>query len=279
MNRAERRRSLRQAADLATGTTIGVTGPSRAALRQQTAYVFIATPMYGGMCHGDFATSLFRVATVLGNAQIQVILSTRANAPMVTQVRDDLAYDFLDHPECTHLMFIDSDVGFQAEDIVSMIAADKDVIMGLYPRKMIDWGQVAEAVKRGVPPQELHRHTGIFMSNTPDGTDITKATKPGQKPIEITGGGMGFTLIKREVMEGLASKVLDYDAAHVMIGRVPTKPRMKQFFASPVHNGYLLSEDGYFCAVARENGYRIWAAPWVELTHTGTYQFTGRLPG
>ena len=39
----------------------------------------------------------------------------------------------------------------------------------------------------------------------------------------------------------------------------------------------LLSEDYHFCKLARDNGYKVWAAPWVVLSHIGTYLFTGGL--
>ena len=39
----------------------------------------------------------------------------------------------------------------------------------------------------------------------------------------------------------------------------------------------LLSEDYHFCKLARDNGIKVWAAPYARLTHTGTYQFSGRL--
>jgi len=45
---------------------------------------------------------------------------------------------------------------------------------------------------------------------------------------------------------------------------------------SPDDNRYL-SEDYHFSDLARANGFRIWAAPWARLTHTGTYIFSGEL--
>jgi hypothetical protein len=52
-----------------------------------------------------------------------------------------------------------------------------------------------------------------------------------------------------------------------------------QFFDTSIDpdNGVLLSEDFHFCKLARDNGYEVWAAPWVTLTHAGSYLFTGRL--
>jgi len=45
---------------------------------------------------------------------------------------------------------------------------------------------------------------------------------------------------------------------------------------SPADNRYM-SEDYHFCDLARANGFKIHAAPWAQLTHTGTYIFSGQL--
>ena len=44
----------------------------------------------------------------------------------------------------THLLFIDSDIDFQAESIFKMLDKDKDIIAVPYPMKYIDWGKIKE---------------------------------------------------------------------------------------------------------------------------------------
>ena len=56
---------------------------------------------------------------------------------------------------------------------------------------------------------------------------------------------------------------------------------INEFFATSVTDdgdSRLLSEDYHFCKIARQAGFKVWAAPWAELTHTGTYIFSGALP-
>ena len=56
---------------------------------------------------------------------------------------------------------------------------------------------------------------------------------------------------------------------------------IKEFFATSIDKesgNRLLSEDYHFCKIARDIGVKIWAAPWVNLKHCGTYNFEGRLP-
>src|SRR3546814_8386628 len=70
--------------------------------------------------------------------------------------------------DCTHLLFVDDDIDFAAEDIFAMVAAmaerPKCGILGApVPRRMVNWTQVARAVDRGLArgdPTELARYTG-----------------------------------------------------------------------------------------------------------------------
>ena len=39
-----------------------------------------------------------------------------------------------------------------------------------------------------------------------------------------------------------------------------------------------LSEDYCFCHQIRKLGVKVWLCPWMQLSHVGTYIFTGNLP-
>ena len=200
------------------------------------------------------------------------------NESLITRGRNSLTNDFL-KTDATHLMFIDADIGFNPQDILPMIDADKDIICGLYPKKEINWVKVAKAVEAGVPPSELHNHTGAFVVNLVNGD--SQATSEITTPFEIENGGTGFMLIKREVFEALADKVPQYrNDMWKAVDDNPDKGFIKEFFATsidPDSGDRLLSEDFHFCKIARQAGFKVWAAPWVNLVHNGTYNFSGQL--
>ena len=104
-------------------------------------------------------------------------------------------------------------------------------------------------------------------------------TVPIGEPLEIWNGGTGFMLIKREVYEGLVGKLPTYLNNVMDIQNPQNGERINEFFATCIEeeSGLLLSEDYYFCKKARENGFKVWAAPWVDLAHVGTYAFEGQL--
>ena len=239
--------------------------------------VFMATPMYGGMCTGTYTAALMQTPMTFSKAGVQLYYTYMMNESLITRARNSLAYDFL-ASQATHLMFIDADIGFRPEDIVEMVKRDVDICCGLYPKKEIHWQRVADAVGKGVPADQLKDHTGTFVVNL---VANERAEVKMNELLEISNGGTGFMLIKREVFEALADKVPEYNNDMYMATDTERKPRViKEFFATsidPDSNNRLLSEDYHFCKLARQHGFKIHAAPWVQLSHTGTYIFSGAL--
>ena len=150
--------------------------------------LFIATPMYGGMCTGTYAINLCATAPALNQNGIDMNYSMMLNESLITRARNRFAHDFL-QTDATHMMFIDADISWQPYDIVEMLRADVDVICGIYPKKEINWHDVHAAVLRGVPAENLHEYTGSFVVNTIDSKDATGKIN---EPIEI---GKGLSLI------------------------------------------------------------------------------------
>jgi hypothetical protein len=158
-----------------------------------------------------------------------------------------------------------------------MIAADKDIICGIYPKKEINWKSVRNAVEAGVENEKLGTHTGSFVVNLVGYEG--EVTVPINQPCEIWNGGTGFMLIKRSVFEELESKVPSYTNDVVDLNGNLKADKILEYFATSIEPGTnrLLSEDYHFCKLARDNGIKVWAAPWVQLGHMGTYLFDGKL--
>jgi hypothetical protein len=242
------------------------------------AKLFVATPMYGGMCTGLYASAVMQCVGAFGQAGIQMYYSFMMNESLITRARNSMAYDFM-KSDATHLMFIDADIGFNPQDIPRMLMADKDIICGIYPKKEINWVEVTQAVKAGVPPDQLSQHTGAFVLNLPSG--VQSATGNINEPIEIANGGTGFMLIKRKVFDTLADKVPSYtnDMYHA-VDTVREVKVIREYFATSIdeESNRLLSEDYHFCKIARQAGFKVWCAPWASFSHTGSYNFSGQLP-
>jgi hypothetical protein len=89
-------------------------------------------------------------------------------------------------------------------------------------------------------------------------------------------------LIQRKVFENLIGKVPTYNNDMYLAVDQERKPKViHEFFATSIDeesNNRLLSEDYHFCKIARKQGFTVWAAPWAELVHCGSYSFSGQLP-
>jgi len=239
--------------------------------------IFIATPMYGGMCAGFYTQSIIQLLTTCQANGVDAEFSFMFNESLITRARNSLTHTFL-KTDCTHLMFIDSDIKFRAEDVIHMIRAEKDIICGIYPKKEINWHSVKAAMDRGVPFDQLKSHTGSFVVNLVN--YVGEVTVPVNEPVEIFNGGTGFMLIKREVFDKLGESVPSYSNDVIDLGgKMKQSEPIMEFFTTSIEPGTnrLLSEDYHFCRIWRESGGQVYAAPWCQLAHIGTYTFEGQL--
>jgi hypothetical protein len=239
--------------------------------------LFVATPMYGGNCHGFYTQSIIQLSNIFSQHNIEVSFSFMFNESLITRARNALVHQFL-KSQSTHLMFIDADIKFNPNDILLMIDANKDIICGIYPKKEINWNTVKIAMDNQVPTEQLKFHTGSFVVNLVDYANTV--TVPINQPVEIFNGGTGFMLIKREVFEKLGDHVPSYsNDVGDLSGAMQPAEKIKEFFTTSIEpeTNRLLSEDYHFCREWRLIDGKVWAAPWVQLAHVGTYAFEGQL--
>ena len=239
--------------------------------------LFIATPMFGGMCTGAYTQSLLNLPSIMAKEDIEFLMSFMFNESLIQRARNALATAFM-KSDCTHMMFIDADIRFNPHDILTMLKADKEIICGIYPKKEINWNTVKQAMDNGVDNADLKQYTGSFVVNLVGYQE--SVTVPVDQPVEIQNGGTGFMLIKREVFEALKQHVPYYMNDVADLGNtMQAREQIYEYFATSIEEETerLLSEDYHFCAIYRKIGGRIYAAPWAQLAHIGTYMFEGRL--
>jgi hypothetical protein len=98
--------------------------------------VMIATPMYGGMCTGAYVQGLLFTISTLRERGINVFWCQITNESLITRARNELARIFVER-ELDYLMFIDADIGFGPDAVATLLAADRDVACGIYPRRRL----------------------------------------------------------------------------------------------------------------------------------------------
>ena len=240
-------------------------------VEQKHPRVMIATPMYGGMCTGHYVRGLLLTMQRARELGVEVAWCQIMNESLITRARNEIARVFLESDH-DYLMFIDADIGFGPEDVFHLIAADKDVVCGIYPKKEVNWGSIEKAAAEG--KQNLEDYAGAFVFNVVDAEEVT----PNEKGVfEVRHGGTGFMLIKRDVLEHLKPHVPTYRVSSFQDEHGNyVKPLTHEFFATSIDDsGALLSEDYHFCELVREHGGEIYAHPFIKLEHVGSYVFGG----
>jgi hypothetical protein len=235
--------------------------------------VFVATPMYGGACFVPYVTGMLDTLQTFVNNNYTLMFSAIANESLITRARNELVRQFLT-TDAEYLLFIDADIKFLGKDVLKLLQADKDIICGLYPKKVVDWERVDIAAKQGLT--NLKDYASSYVVNTLV-KDLDKVIE--SPVIEIKHGGTGFMLIKRHVFDVLAPHVKDY-----VVSTIPTRggtqhPKIKEFFATTIEDesDYFMSEDYYFCALWRKHGGKVYADLSIILSHMGTYEYSGNL--
>lgn len=214
-------------------------------------HLHIGIPCYGGMVSEPTMTSFLRFVLLASRAGLNWSLDTMVNESLITRGRNNLMAKMLSNTEATHFMFIDADIRFQPESILQMIACDKEVIGGLYPKKALPVNYVIN-----LKPQTKIQGD-IFTVDTM---------------------GTGFLLFKRDVYNKLIqahpeTKYVD----DVGLGK-QYEPNMYAIFDVEIdERGHYLSEDWLFCRRWAAIGGEIWAHSKVLLNHVGHYEFQGDL--
>lgn len=229
--------------------------------------ILVGTPMFNGSCYGMFTLSLLGFSNACHQRGVGYEVRAIANESLIPRARNILAHYFL-KTKSTHLMFIDADIGFDGEDVLRLADADKDIIGGAYPKKLIDWKKVEAAVKAGIPAEQLNAYVSegyvvnALTSERP--ADLTV-------PYEVSHIGTGFMLIKRRVFEELEPYVPKFKINQW------DEEWHSEFFATSINEerGVLLSEDYYFCDLWRRHGGQVFLDLRVLLAHIGLHVFTG----
>lgn len=169
----------------------------------------------------------------------------------VARSRNCLTAEFL-RSDCTHLLFIDSDLIFSPDHVARVLSHRKDVVGGFYPKKQdgkLEW--VINTLPAPMPP--------------PDANGLQ----------ELKYIGTGFMCIARGVFEKLINAHPEIEFTEDY-GRRTTA---HDFWSMGVYRdrengeGRYLSEDWYFCQRWLDLGGKIYGDTGVAIKHVGPIIF------
>ena len=166
-------------------------------LRQK--HIFIATPCYGGQLGEPYFRSMMRLAILFNKYNIQYTVSTLANESLVTRGRNTLTSFFMENQQATHLFFIDADIEFNPEDILRMVAYDKPIVVGAYPKKAINWNSIIGAARNpdlNETEETIEGHSSNYVVNfdfvKDDNNNPTPQVQIEDNLVKLKDAGTGF---------------------------------------------------------------------------------------
>ena len=248
--------------------------------------LFVAAPMYGGQCAGMFCRSTNDLSAMAVHYGIDLRFYYLFNESLITRARNYCVDEFM-RSDCTHMLFIDSDIGFDAKDVMTLLAlmddeSEYDVLCGPYPKKCISWEKIKQAVDLGVADDDanvLERFVGDYVFNPAGGQTQIKI----DEPVEVMESGTGFMMIRRQTFEKYAEAYPQYwyRPDHVRTAAFDGSREIMMYFQADIDpitdSKRYLSEDYWFCQLSRAAGLKVWLCPWIQLSHVGSYIFGGSL--
>ena len=233
--------------------------------------VMICTPAYGGVVTARNKASAIGAAILLHErlqspegARVPVLWTDIEGESLIERARcNGIARFMAFEPKLSHLILIDADIEWKPEDLLRLIAHDRDVVFGLYPKKI-------EPIEYAFHP--LTDEKGIVRRDPVTGA------------VEITRGSTGFMCIKRRVFEEMAKayprlkyRSLDLSPAEnrwlygFMEAYIDDSPEVWD----DELGGILWSEDYGFCNRWRAIGGEVWCDPEIDLNHIGQKVYSG----
>jgi hypothetical protein len=237
--------------------------------------IFVATPVHSDVSI-HYTQSLLEFQRYCYEKKIGVTFQLFKSS-LVTQGRNLSVGGFMESKH-THLLFIDSDIDFEAKSIQAMIDKDKDVISVPYPMKTFNWDKMFANFKDGKikNPIELAMNGNTYPMRLPneDNFNIENGC------IEVSHSPTGCMLIKRSVIEKMIEKYPEMRISQPTIinGKPVEKPFLYNFFDTmfnPIDHTYM-GEDFAFCKRWKDIGGKCHAIIDQLITHVGEHQYSGR---
>lgn len=208
--------------------------------------VMIGMPIGSGSLPWPTAASLIGTVRVCDKEGVPVKVEAPMGCSVVQWARSVVVEAFL-KSDCTHLFWVDSDIVWTPDDFFRLLGfgATLDVVGAAYPIKAEPGGFIIKLF--GEPGQ---RHVN------------------GLGCVKILGMGIGFTLMKRAVVEKVA-------ATKERVRDAVNGAEYADVFRVDRANGGPRGEDLAFFADARKLGFDVWLDPSIQLGHVGSKVYRG----
>lgn len=209
----------------------------------------VAIPAYSGTIHLGTMRSLFTDLLELKEKGIEWELHDECGNALIGDARALIVSQFL-ASTCDTLIFIDSDVCWQAGALVKLVEHPEDFVAGIYPQR---------------------RDPIAYCVKWKDGEELWANPETGL--LEVAGVPFGFVKLTRAMIEKMVDQYPDSEFY------VETAPDTKAWalFADYRIGKHKMGEDYAFCRRWTDMGGKVWIDPEISMGHCGYKTFHGHL--
>ncbi len=222
-------------------------------------FIHLATPCYGGQAQASYMRSLLDLRGACKARGVSWRPDVGGGEALIGRGRGAYLSKFL-RSEATHLLFVDADIGFPSEAVFRLLDSGRDVVGGLYPRRIQDWAAVRSGASLAWEADELAAPT------TPGADGFRR----------VAAIGAGFLMISRAAAERLEAAYPHLRARLGDLRNAGTPDALMVFdsFVEP-QTGRYLNDWQAFARRWTDLGGEVWADTRSGLTHMGEVALSG----
>lgn len=218
--------------------------------KRSSRHVWIAIPAYTGQVHLGTMRSIITDMLRLADRGDRVTIFDESGNAMIGDCRGLIVAQFL-ASDATDLVFIDSDVTWEAGALVKLVDYPVDFVAGIYPQR-----------------KDPEAYTLQYL---PDRAQLVGDPETGL--LEVMGVPAGFMRCSRPMLERMVQHYSDT----AFYCEVAPNQTVHDLFGAWRVGRLKFGEDFSFCRRWREIGGKVWIDPDIRMGHVGFKTFMGSL--
>ena len=223
--------------------------------------IFVPLICYNHTCNTEYMMSILKLLNAAKNSNLNISFYPIFFESLVSRARNAAVAHFLEDKENTHILFIDSDIIFEPEDVFKLIKANKEVVAGIYPKKYIVW----DRLKQYPEAERVDFPIGGQIKMTEDNF------------LEMDYLPTGFLLISRTAINKIIKQYPELKYKNDIDGYMSAGDNFYDLFKVGIRNGIYESEDWGFCSLWKSVGGKVLIHPEINVKHLGWHEYEGNL--
>lgn len=232
--------------------------------------LFIPVICYNHCANTEYMMSLITLTWALKERGVAFTLLPINFESLIPRARNAAVAYFMSDPDATHLLFIDSDIEFKADDVFKMLETNKNVICAGYAQKALNLDNIKAVLATGKDDMEMCTRTSVHIK-----LPVTR-----EPVIEAFYATTGFLMIKKCVFEKLIKAYPERAYKNDIDGYCGAKADMFydlfRISIHPVTKRYE-SEDYGFSSLLHEIEEPIHVFTDISLKHMGWFGYPANL--